>query len=85
MNTPEIVSRDEWLTKRREFLLEEKAFNRERDALSAKRRSLPIVRIEEDYRFDSKNGEVGLGDLFGSNEQLIVQHFMFGPDWEDGC
>ncbi len=85
MSNPEIVSRDEWLTKRRELLLEEKAFNRERDALSAKRRSLPIVRIEEDYRFDSESGEVSFRDLFGPHEQLIVQHFMFGPDWEEGC
>lgn len=81
----ETVSREEWLEARIALLAEEKAFTRQRDALSAKRRQLPRVRVEKDYRFDSVAGEVSLGDLFQGRGQLLVYHFMFGPDWEEGC
>ena len=80
-----IVSRQEWLAARMELLEEEKAFTRARDALSARRRALPWVRIDKDYRFQAHEGECGLADLFGRHNQLIVSHFMFGPDWEQGC
>ena len=83
--THPIVSRDEWLEARKAHIADEKAFTKARDALSARRRTLPWVRIEKEYRFQTCEGEKTLGDLFGSNSQLIVQHFMFGPDWEAGC
>ena len=84
MNHP-IVSREAWLEARKALLDREKALTRERDALAAARRSLPWVEVTEDYRFESENGTVGLPDLFGGRSQLIVSHFMFGPDWEAGC
>ncbi|HSF94296.1 MAG TPA: thioredoxin family protein [Thermohalobaculum sp.] len=80
-----IVSREEWLAARTRLLEDEKAFTRARDALSARRRALPWVRVEKDYRFRTPDGEKTLGDLFGPHSQLIVSHFMFGPDWEQGC
>jgi predicted dithiol-disulfide oxidoreductase (DUF899 family) len=82
---PEIVSRAEWLTARRELLTAEKVELRAKDALNTRRRLLPMVKIEKDYRFDGPDGEVSLLDLFDGERQLIVQHFMFHPDWEDGC
>jgi len=80
-----IVSRDDWVAARKQLLDEEKAFLRQRDALSAKRRELPWVKIDADYRFNTNDGEKSLADLFDSKSQLIVNHFMFGPDWEEGC
>jgi predicted dithiol-disulfide oxidoreductase (DUF899 family) len=85
MTQPQIVSRSDWLAARKALLEEEKAFTRQRDALSAKRRALPAVRIDKDYRFHGPAGEMTLADLFGDRSQLIVQHFMYGPDWEEGC
>jgi predicted dithiol-disulfide oxidoreductase (DUF899 family) len=85
MNLPEIVSRDEWEAARRELLASEKEALRAKDALNTKRRMLPMVRVEKDYRFEGPDGEVTLTDLFDGRRQLIVQHFMFHPDWEDGC
>jgi predicted dithiol-disulfide oxidoreductase (DUF899 family) len=85
MAYPEIVSRGEWLDARRELLVKEKELTRARDALSAERRRLPMVRIEKDYRFGSPDGEVGLLELFDGRRQLIVQHFMFDPSWDEGC
>lgn len=82
---PHVVSADEWLVARRELLREEKNFTRQRDALSARQRALPWVRIEKPYTFDSPRGRVSLADLFAGHRQLIVQHFMFGPGWEEGC
>jgi predicted dithiol-disulfide oxidoreductase (DUF899 family) len=82
---PTIVSPEVWLAARRELLREEKEFTRRCDALAARRRALPWVRVEKDYRFDSPRGRVSLADLFGHHRQLIVQHFMFGPGWEEGC
>jgi predicted dithiol-disulfide oxidoreductase (DUF899 family) len=85
MSLPEIVTRDEWLAARTALLEQEKELTRRRDALSAERRRLPMVEVTEDYRFTGPQGEVGLADLFEGRQQLIVYHFMFGADWEEGC
>ncbi|MET0416908.1 MAG: DUF899 domain-containing protein, partial [Actinoplanes sp.] len=85
MNLPKIVSRDEWLTARRELLAAEKEAVRAKDALNTRRRNLPMVRIGKDYLFDGPDGPVTLLDLFGGRRQLVVQHFMFHPEWIDGC
>jgi predicted dithiol-disulfide oxidoreductase (DUF899 family) len=85
MTLPKVVSRDEWLAARRELLAEEKELTRRRDALSAKRRSLPMVEITKDYVFTGPDGPATLLDLFEDRDQLIVGHFMFDPEWEDGC
>jgi len=80
-----VVTRKEWLDARKTLLAEEKAFTKARDALSAKRRTLPWVKIDKPYRFQAPEGELTLADLFGARRQLIVQHFMFAPDWEKPC
>jgi predicted dithiol-disulfide oxidoreductase (DUF899 family) len=85
MTLPEIVSHEEWRAARVALLAEEKAMTKARDALSTKRRMLPMVRVEKDYKFDGPNGPASLRDLFEGRSQLIVQHFMFDPSWEDGC
>ena len=85
MSLPPVVSRDEWLVARKALLAKEKAFTRERDALSAERRRLPMVEIDKEYVFDGPTGKVGLADLFEGRNQLIVVHFMFDPSWDDGC
>ena len=85
MSLPEIVSRDEWLAARTALLEQEKELTRRRDALSAERRRLPMVEITKDYRFTGPAGEAGLADLFEGRRQLVIYHFMFGPDWEEGC
>jgi predicted dithiol-disulfide oxidoreductase (DUF899 family) len=81
----EVVTEAEWLVARRDLLAREKEFNRQRDALSAARRSLPMVKIDNKYLFDGPNGKETLADLFDGRSQLIVYHFMFGPDWDEGC
>jgi predicted dithiol-disulfide oxidoreductase (DUF899 family) len=83
--TPATVSRADWTRARLELLEREKAFTRDRDALAAALRDLPRTRVEADYRFVSERGEETLGDLFEGRGQLAVYHFMFGPDWEEGC
>jgi len=80
-----VVSRQEWLEARRALLAREKAFNRERDALSRERQAMPWVRVEADYVFQTNGGPRGLAELFGPHSQLIVYHFMLGPTWEAGC
>jgi predicted dithiol-disulfide oxidoreductase (DUF899 family) len=85
MSLPEIVGREEWLAARRELLLREKALTRMRDELNADRRRLPMVRIDKDYRFEGPGGEAQLADLFEGRRQLVLQHFMFDPAWDDGC
>jgi len=80
-----IVSRDQWLESRRAFLAREKEFTRMRDELSAERRALPWERVEKAYLFDGPAGRESLGDLFAGKSQLIVYHFMFAPEWEEGC
>ena len=83
---PTIVSREEWHAQRDALMVKEKAHTRAKDALSAERRRLPAVKIEKDYRFTAPDGsEVTLLDLFDGKRQLIIQHFMFHPDWEKGC
>nr|UYM33826.1 DUF899 domain-containing protein [Streptomyces sp.] len=85
MHSPAIVSREEWLAARKELLAREKQLDRERDALSAQRRALPMVEITETYAFDGPNGRATLVDLFDGRCQLIVYHFMLAPDWDAGC
>ena len=85
MALPEIVSRDRWIAARKELLVREKELTRERDALNADRRRLPMVRMMEDYVFDGPDGPVGLLDLFDGRRQLVMQHVMFGPDWDEPC
>jgi predicted dithiol-disulfide oxidoreductase (DUF899 family) len=86
MILPEIVSRSEWTRARVELLDQEKALTRARDGLSAARRRLPMVEVTEDYRFTAADGaQLGLIDLFERRHQLIVDHYMFDPEWEDGC
>lgn len=82
---PQIVSRREWLSARRQLWLHEKAFTHQRDALSAARRALPWVRIEQDYRFETASGGQTLAELFAGRSQLLVYHFMFGEGWSEGC
>jgi predicted dithiol-disulfide oxidoreductase (DUF899 family) len=81
----DIVSRSEWLEARKALLAEEKAFTRAKDALSAKRRALPWVRLDKSYVFEGPDGQVALADLFNGRSQLVVQHFMFAPGWAEGC
>ena len=85
MTDHKTVSRDEWIEARRDLLAEEKAFAKARDSLAAKRRSLPWNKVDKDYTFDTESGTKTLADLFEDKSQLIIQHFMFGPDWEEGC
>jgi predicted dithiol-disulfide oxidoreductase (DUF899 family) len=85
MTKHSIVSKEQWLEARRALLAEEKAWTRQRDRLSEKRRALPWVRVEKDYVFDGLGGPVTLAQLFDGRRQLVVYHFMFGPDWEEGC
>lgn len=82
---PPIVSREEWYAARERLLEREKAHMRAGDALSAERRRLPVVEITDEYIFQGEHGETKLIDLFGDYSQLILQHFMFAPDWEEGC
>jgi predicted dithiol-disulfide oxidoreductase (DUF899 family) len=79
-----IGTRDEWLAAREALLAREKAHTREGDALARERRDLPWVRVEEDYRFDTEQGEKALDELFDGRSQLLVYHFMFGPSYEAG-
>ena len=85
MEPHKIVSHDQWIAARKAHLADEKAFTRARDALSKKRRELPWEKVEKSYVFDGPNGKETLADLFGGKSQLIVYHFMLGPDWEEGC
>ena len=82
---PTVVSPEKWLATRRELLREEKEFTKSRDRLAVHRRELPWVKIARDYPFESPAGRVSLAELFDGRSQLIMQHFMFGPGWEEGC
>ncbi|MGP6088026.1 DUF899 domain-containing protein [Antarctobacter jejuensis] len=77
--------RADWLAARTALLAEEKALTRARDAIAERRRQMPRLRVEKDYRFHGPNGQETLADLFGPHSQLIVDHFMFGEDWAEGC
>jgi predicted dithiol-disulfide oxidoreductase (DUF899 family) len=81
----EVVSETEWLVARKDLLTQEKEFTRQRDALSAARRQLPMVKVKKKYVFEGPQGEETLGDLFDGHSQLIVYHFMLGPGWGEGC
>ena len=85
MQPHRIVSEAEWLAARKAYLADEKTFTRARNELSRKRRELPWVRVEKDYRFDTEAGEATIADLFHGRSQLVVYHFMYGPDWDEGC
>lgn len=85
MEDRRIVSREEWTAARRALLAEEKALTRASDALAAKRRELPWTLVEKGYVFAAPEGRVALPDLFDGRRQLVVYHFMFGPDWTQGC
>lgn len=82
---PPIVSRDEWQQARADLLVREKELTRLKDAVSAARRRLPMVLVDTPYVFDTEAGPLTLLDLFDGRRQLIVQHFMFGSDWDAGC
>jgi predicted dithiol-disulfide oxidoreductase (DUF899 family) len=82
---PRIVSRDEWLAARQAHLRNEKALTRMRDLVNAERRTLPWVKVEKEYVFDTTEGKKTLTDLFGRNSQLIVHHFMWRHDLGQGC
>jgi predicted dithiol-disulfide oxidoreductase (DUF899 family) len=85
IENPKVVSREEWIAARKQLLAKEKKLTRERDAVAAERRQLPWVKVEKNYVFDSPSGKKTLADLFAGKSQLIVYHFMFGPDWQEGC
>lgn len=84
-NLPPVVSPHEWVAARRQLLAKEKELTRARDELNADRRRLPMVRIDKPYTFKGPNGEVSLLDLFDGRPQLVMHHFMFGPDWDQPC
>jgi predicted dithiol-disulfide oxidoreductase (DUF899 family) len=81
----QVISREEWLKARLELLTAEKELTRQRDALTRRRMAMPWERVEKSYQFEGPNGAVSLADLFDGRSQLIVYHFMLGPDWEEGC
>src|SRR6266540_2668205 len=83
--TPQVVTRDEWLARRLELLTHEKDLSRARDAVAERRRALPAVEIDKDYLFDGPNGKASLLDLFEGRRQLIVYHFMWLHDADEGC
>ncbi len=85
MQPHKIVSRTEWLAARKAHLSKEKEFTRVRDALSRERRELPWVKVDKEYVFDASQGKMSLADLFDGRTQLIVYHFMFDPEWSQGC
>ena len=85
MNDHNVVSREQWLAAREQHLAKEKEFTRLRDRLSRERRELPWVKVDKEYLFEGPNGEESLSDLFDGRSQLIIYHFMLGPDWEEGC
>lgn len=85
METHRIVSKDEWVAARLALLADEKAFTHARDALVAKRQALPWERVDKTYTFETPSGPRTLADLFDGRSQLIVYHFMLGPDWAEGC
>ena len=85
VDNPKVVSRAEWLAARKQLLAKEKELTRQRDAIAAERRQLPWVKVEKNYVFDSPTGKKTLAELFDGRSQLIIYHFMFGPEWQEGC
>jgi predicted dithiol-disulfide oxidoreductase (DUF899 family) len=80
-----IATRDVWLAERLALLAREKELTRAQDELARQRRQLPWVRVDKRYVFDTPDGPRALGELFDGRRQLLVQHFMLAPDWEEGC
>ena len=80
-----VVSRDPWLAQRKALLARERSLTHLQDQVAAERRALPWVRVDKDYVFDTPEGRRSLADLFAGRRQLVVQHFMLGPGWEEGC
>ncbi len=85
MQPHKIVSREEWVEARKALMAHEKEFTRARDRLSEERRALPWVKVEKNYAFETPEGKKTLSDLFKGKHQLVVQHFMFAPEWSEGC
>ena len=85
MQTPKVVSHEDWLEARLELLAAEKEFTRQRDALTRRRMAMPWERVAKSYVFDTPEGRRTLAELFEGRRQLLVQHFMFAPGWEQGC
>jgi predicted dithiol-disulfide oxidoreductase (DUF899 family) len=85
MEPHKVVSHEKWIAARKAYLTEEKAFSKARDSLARKRRELPWEKVEKNYVFDGPSGKQTLAGLFGGKSQLIIYHFMLGPDWEQGC
>jgi len=85
MSLPDVVSREQWLDARRQLLAQEKELTRRHDELNAARRRLPMVQVDKEYVFDGPHGKTTLVQLFGDKRQLVVQHVMFGPDWDQPC
>ncbi len=83
--TERFVDRETWLEERKAFLIKEKEFTKQHEELSAERRKLPLVKIDKDYLFDTDRGKESLHDLFKGKSQLLVYHFMFGPEWQEAC
>ena len=84
MQPHKIVSREEWIEARKAHMAHEKEFTKARDRLVEERQALPWVKVDKDYAFEGPNGKVGLAELFAGHNQLVVQHFMFAPDWDAG-
>ncbi len=85
MENHKVVSKEEWLAARIEHLASEKEFTRLRDQLSRQRRELPWVKVDKEYVFDGPNGKETLSELFAGRSQLLINHFMFDPSWDEGC
>jgi predicted dithiol-disulfide oxidoreductase (DUF899 family) len=85
MNTHKTATRDQWLTARLQLLEAEKALTRRSDEVARQRQALPWVRLDKTYRFETDNGNATLAELFQGRSQLLVYHFMFGPDYTAGC
>ena len=85
MTSHTIGTHDEWLAARLELLKAERDLTHRSDELAQRRRELPWVPIEHDYRFTTEDGDATLRDLFGGRSQMLVYHFMFDPDWDEGC
>lgn len=81
----QVVSHEDWLAARLELLAAEKEFSRQREALTRRRMAMPWERVEKPYRFEGPKGVATLEDLFDGRSQLLVYHFMLGPDWQEGC
>ena len=85
MKKPNIVSRQQWLENRQALLVKEKKLTRLRDEVSLQRKQMPWVKADKEYQFDGPHGNETLSDLFAGKQQLLIYHFMLGPDWDEGC